>query len=89
MTFQHHESEISLRMGDVAAYLEMEAHEEVVVQGEDGKEKDVKETYERVPPHKWVGRAKGMGFGWHFASLDFKIEEGEGEGERGMLRLKR
>lgn len=69
--FRHHESEIRLRMQDVAEHLEM--HE-----GRD--------SWERLPPHKWVGRAKVLGIGYHFASQDFSIG---GEAGGGRVRLQR
>ncbi len=71
MAFLHHQSEIRLRMQDVAEHLEK--HE-----GRD--------TFERLPPHKWVGKAKVLGIGYHFASQDFSIG---GEGGSGTLTLKR
>lgn len=69
--FQHHQSEIRLQMADVAEHLE--SHE-----GRD--------TFERLAPHKWVGKAKVLGIGYHFASQDFSIG---GQGGSGTLTLKR
>ena len=73
-TFQHHESEIRLRMQDVVEHLE--THEG-------------RNSYERLAPHKWVGKAKGLGIGFHFASQDFSIGGEGGEGGSGSLTLKR
>lgn len=71
LEFRHHESEIRLLMRDVALHLE--AHE-----GRD--------SFERLPPHKWVGKAKVLGIGYHFASQDFSIG---GDGGSATLTLKR
>lgn len=62
-------STVRLSMRDVAGLVEREMEEE---EGEKGE-------WSRLPPHEWAGKAKKVGFGWHFAALDASIAaNGEG-----------
>ncbi|KAF9632941.1 hypothetical protein BFW01_g3804 [Lasiodiplodia theobromae] len=61
-------STVRLSMADVAGLVEKEVEED---KGE--------EEWSRLPPHEWAGKAKKVGFGWHFAALDASIAaNGEG-----------
>lgn len=54
-------STVRLSMRDVAELVEKE-----MVEDKEGE-------WVRMPPHEWAGKAKKVGFGWHFAALDASI----------------
>ena len=60
--FVQYASDVQVRMRDVMQGLEG------VKLGED---------FARMAPHKWVGKAKDMGIGYHFASQEFQLGGGE------------
>ncbi|KAB8233744.1 uncharacterized protein BDW43DRAFT_310755 [Aspergillus alliaceus] len=54
--FIHHPSQVKMTMDHVAKYLDMLPSAE---------------SFERLPPLQWAGRAKREGLTWHFSSTDF------------------
>lgn len=71
LVFVHHRSSVKMDMKDVMEKLK--THEGY-------------ETFDRMPAHKWMGKAKAIGVSWHFASQDGFIGAESGEG---ALKLKR
>ncbi|KAL9109110.1 MAG: hypothetical protein Q9227_006201 [Pyrenula ochraceoflavens] len=58
-SFTHHMAETRLHMADVEGYMGIGEKE--------------REGFEMMAPHQWVGRAKKLGLGWHFAGMELGI----------------
>ncbi|KAL1860948.1 putative Hybrid PKS-NRPS biosynthetic cluster [Paecilomyces lecythidis] len=71
--YKTHFSTVRMTMDEVVQRLEKEMN------GRDSSTGG-ETTFEEIPAHIWVGKAKSAGFSYHFASMDmFLLKDGNGE----------